>query len=216
MAMCTTSCQGYDNIQDNSCNVETLEWSCVCAAGASKIYNDWQFPIPFKLCRMNQLTCLHACPKLDQNALGQDVTGGISNVRGSRLQQQQQSRVSFPFEASDHIEHDDDDDFDQDDYDAIDEFLRLQHHSRLEEGAYSRFEKEGQQESAVNKKKKQLHKKLWALQRNELEDNGDFITLSDPTAHRDPTCVLRCQGKLACGTKAAPAYRGIVQIPSEH
>lgn len=123
--------------------------------------------------------------------------------------------MSFPLEASDRIDDYDDDDFDQDDYDAIGELQHLQRHSRLEEDTYSRFEQEGQRENAVNKKKKQLHKQLWAIQRNEIEQNADFITLSDPTAGRDPTCMLRCQAENACGTKAAPAYRGIVQIPSE-
>ncbi|KAF9347937.1 hypothetical protein BGX34_002794 [Mortierella sp. NVP85] len=123
MVMCTSSCRGPERTQDNTCNEETLEWSCICAAGTTKAFNDWQYPILFKLCRMDQLTCLHACPKRGMSALGQEATEG--NLKGSRLQQQQQSRLSFPLEASDHMDgddDDDDDDFDQDDVDAIEDF----------------------------------------------------------------------------------------------
>ncbi|KAF8936899.1 hypothetical protein BGZ58_003542 [Dissophora ornata] len=244
MGMCTSSCQ--NKVQDNTwyrfweastcsdpqhpftqTDVETLEWTCICSGGTIKMFDNWQFPIPFKLCRMNLLDCLQACPgsaKISNQGPGAQVADSASgDWQSSR--QQQQVRLSLPDGV--------DNDFDQDDFDAIEEIQLLQRHSKIE-GSYSRFEEEGRKKNVLNKKKKQLHKQLWAKQRNEIEsesrveidviggggDKNDwsqeiiaFTTLSDPTARRDPKCVARCQTDYSCGTESAPVYRGVMQIP---
>ncbi|KAF8973447.1 hypothetical protein BGZ46_009850, partial [Entomortierella lignicola] len=42
-------------------DTETLHWECVCKSDAQAPFKDWQFPIPFQLCRQHYLTCLHSC-----------------------------------------------------------------------------------------------------------------------------------------------------------
>jgi len=116
-------------------------------------------------------------------------------------------------------------DFDQDDWDAIEELQTLRDQSKLETDSYSRFEKEDVKRLNLLKKKKQLHKKVWDRQLNEISkimaeaSEGDdeiivrksiiaFATYTDPQALRDPSCVSECQVQFACGTGSAPQFVG--------
>ncbi|KAG0302392.1 hypothetical protein BGZ98_007575 [Dissophora globulifera] len=251
--MCTVSCQ--NNIQYNACDVETLEWGCVCGDGTTKIFNDWQFPIPFKLCRMHLLSCLHACPRSDYTTNRRGVQAVLraeqqyQHQPEQQQQQQQQQQLNWQMQQSrmslpDGTEGDlVDNDFDQDDYDAIEEIRMLGLHSRLEEdGSYSPFESEGHRKQILNSKKKQLHKQLWAKQRNEIlveasesggggqsyreidsvdksensgrasKDSIAFTTMSDPAVPHSATCEAQCQTEYDCGTEYAPTYQGVVPI----
>lgn len=119
-------------------------------------------------------------------------------------------------------------DMDQDDYDAIQELRTLRQYDRLEESSYSRFEVEGLREQIATKKK-QLHKKLWAIQQRQQQqrievagNNGafynqntvSFTTVTDPTGRHFAECEAHCHAVLSCGTETAPEYHGIQQIVS--
>ncbi|KAF9344570.1 hypothetical protein BGX26_004221 [Mortierella sp. AD094] len=224
MGMCQASCQ--NNIQLNICDSETLEWNCVCTSGTSKMFNDWQFPIPFKLCRRSLLTCLKSCPGAGNIDMDQEVEGSDDgeDAQGESTRQKQQFRMSPPVESEGYLG----DDYDEDDYDAIEEIQQPQRHSKLLEDSYSLFEKEGQARIISSEKKRQLHKQLWAKQRREIiseknwieNNNGDkprkditaFTTLSDPAVRRDAACVSRCQVAYSCGTETAPEFHGVLEI----
>ncbi|KAI1297026.1 hypothetical protein EDD11_007262 [Mortierella claussenii] len=222
MAMCDASC--LQNTQHNSCVVDTLESNCACANGVNKRYKDWEFPIPFKLCRMDLLLCLKKCPVAESNH-------GDSELPAQQFQLQLT-------EQSINDESEYGDDFDQDDYDAIEQIQQLQQTSKLEDDTYSRFEKEGHIQFMINSKSKLLQKKLWAKQRDEIGEgagnDGDMkarpgqsgtnddnllknsiapTTITDPTKRHDAECARHCQSEYSCGTDKAPEYNGITQIP---
>ncbi|KAF8984790.1 hypothetical protein BGZ46_007027 [Entomortierella lignicola] len=223
LAMCHASCQS--NIQRNSCDSETLEWSCVCATGTSKVFNDWQFPIPFKLCSRSLLSCLKSCPRIEDFDKNQEpgVAHPKVDAQAESNQQRQQSWTPPSTESPVNI----DDDYDEDDYDAIEEAQQTPLSLKLTGDSYSRYDKEGIARMITSEKMKHLHRQLWTIQRNEIisedrrfENNvGDkgsmettaFIAFSDPV-HRDPTCVSRCQAEYACGTESAPEFHGVSQI----
>ncbi|KAF9100795.1 hypothetical protein BGX27_000253 [Mortierella sp. AM989] len=222
--MCQASCQ--NNIQHNICHIsafsdtETLEWSCLCTSGTTNAFNDWQFPIPFKLCRRSLLTCLKSCQSLGESEMNQEPQSDSNRQR-------QQIRLSPPIENQSNLVND----YDEDDYDAIEEIQRLQRNLKLFEGSYSKFEKEGRARSILSEKRKQLHRQLWAKQRDEIisekkliennntpwKDITDFTTLSDPTERRDSTCVSGCLVAYSCGTETAPEFHGVLEISrSDH
>ncbi|KAF9434109.1 hypothetical protein BGZ76_008538 [Entomortierella beljakovae] len=201
MRMCQVSCQL--SIQDNTCNTDTLEWSCVCSSSTKRIFGDWQFPIPFKLCTRDLLSCIKACPESNDM---------------DPSHQKQQVRMS--------LTNDDNgfDGYDEDDYDALDEIQQLRRNSALIGNSYSRFGAEGQKRMTLSKKKKQLHRQLWVEQRNEIisetfpgDANSDdkitaFTTFLDTNVYHKPSCVSSCQSVYSCGTEAAPEFHGVQQI----
>ncbi|KAG0216757.1 hypothetical protein BGX33_012176 [Mortierella sp. NVP41] len=157
VAMWIASCQ--NNVQVNDCNTETLEWSSVCTQGTTKAFNHWQYPIPFKLCRIDLLACLQSCPNLDPM-----YESSVPN---------QQSRLAVVQTPQPQGEDDNINvvnDMDQDDYDAIQEARLLRQNDPLEESSYSRFEVEAYREQIAIKKKK-LHKQLWAAQQRQQQRN---------------------------------------------
>lgn len=170
--------------------------------------------------------CLQECPNTRQSESDEQEkdSKSLEDDHGTLGQQKlQQSREGYH-------------DYDQDDWDAIEELELLKDRSRLETDSYSRFEQEDLKLLSLNKKKKQLHKQLWTRQRNEIsrimaEENGDggdmvgsqgdlsgnfvvtrnsvaFATYSDPSVHRDKSCVSNCQSQFACGSEFAPQYVG--------
>lgn len=198
-------------------DVETLTWSCFCTKDTTKVIENWQFPIPFKLCRNQLSICLQDCTiDEDQNEI--NVLDEIQPWQQQPLQQQRYQRESGEGPGGYH-------DFDQDDWDAIEELQLLRDHSKLETDSYSRFKEEDVKSLKLFKKKKQLHKKVWDRQRNEIskimaeesEGDGDFTvrknivefaTYTDPKALRDPSCVNECQAQFSCGTGSAPQFHG--------
>ncbi|KAH7055208.1 hypothetical protein BKA57DRAFT_501730 [Linnemannia elongata] len=206
-AMCAASCQ--NNVQTNDCNTETLEWNCVCTAGISNTIHNWQYPIPFSLCRVQLLECIKGCPKIALNPAVND----------------QQRRFSTQASSSIDVEGENNSiDMDKDDYDAIQELRILRQQDRLEESSYSRFGVEGLRQQ-IAAKKKQLHKQLWAVEqqqqkRQRIEVTGifsrqntiSFTTVTDPTARHPAECEAHCHSVLSCGTETAPEYHGTQQI----
>ncbi|KAF9195418.1 hypothetical protein BGZ50_004591 [Haplosporangium sp. Z 11] len=213
-------------------DVENLTWTCICAGGQAKIFNNWQFPIPFKLCRQDLWRCLQACPST--------VTEQDISQHKQMRKQRQQSRMSLQnTKSNDNSELD----YDQDDCDAVEEIQVLQHHPRLEDASYSRFEKDADKYQLLSLKRKQLHKQLWIQQQDSImmkreipkikskhkkvkkskkkskKHNSNimykkshiaFLTIS--AVHRDPTCVSSCKARFLCGAESAPEYHGITQV----
>ncbi|KAF8948113.1 hypothetical protein BGZ47_006371 [Haplosporangium gracile] len=219
-AMCIASCQ--NNVQTNDCNTETLEWECVCTAGTTNTIHNWQYPIPFSLCRIQLLECIKGCPRinLDSAVPDQQKRFAVQTPLGGDLDGENNGN-------NDMKQHSDIDDVDQNDYNALQELRTLHQHDRLEKPSYSRFEAEVLREQ-VAAKKKQLHKHLWATeqrqrQRNKgAESNGEFsrqntisfTTVVDPTSRHLAECEAHCHSVLSCGTETAPQYHDIQQIVS--
>ncbi|KAK3837312.1 MAG: hypothetical protein JOS17DRAFT_733828 [Linnemannia elongata] len=200
----------------SSSNTETLEWNCVCIAGTTNTIHNWQYPIPFSLCRIQLLECLKGCPRIALNPAVHD--------------QQKHFSVQTTLSGDAEGENNSNDDMDQDDYNAIQELRTLRQHDRLEESSYSRFEVEGLRQQ-IAAKKKQLHKQLWAAkqrqqqrQRSEVAGNNgmfsrqntiSFTMVTDPTARHLAECEANCHSVLSCGTETAPEYHGTQQIVSQ-
>ncbi|KAG0252833.1 hypothetical protein BG011_006721 [Mortierella polycephala] len=225
----------YEKGNSRVSDVETLTWSCICAGGQAKLFNNWQFPIPFKLCRQDLWKCFQTCPSA--------ITERDISQPKQATKQQQQSRMSIQnTNSNDNSELD----YDQDDYDAIEEIQALQYHPKLEDASYLRFKRDVDKYQLLSLKRKQLHKQLWAQQQDGImmkqgvpkvksksekvkktkkkskkHDSGvmykrshtAFITMS--VAHRDPTCVSSCESRFSCGEESAPEYHGIIQVYSQ-
>ncbi|KAF9394883.1 hypothetical protein BGX21_010187 [Mortierella sp. AD011] len=127
---------------------ETLEWTC----GTSNMFDNWQFPIPFKLCRRSLLICLKSCQDAGNIDMDQEIRGSDDreDAQGESTQQKQQFKMSLPTDSEGLL----DDGYDEDDYDSIE--------GKLLEGSYSQFGKEEKARIILSEKKKQPHKQLWA------------------------------------------------------
>ena len=173
-----------------------------------KAFKDWQLPIPFKLCNSDLWACLQSCPT---SGAEQPAANTYDNLQG----QHQQSRLAIMSGGGG-------DDFDQDDYDALEEINLLRHRSKLDRSSYSRFDENGARRSMLSAKKKQLHMRQWAKQRNEIlavnrkETETDdesfrgqstaFNVVSHPAMQSASACASSCQSSFACGTESAPEY----------
>ncbi|GJJ78706.1 hypothetical protein EMPS_11065 [Entomortierella parvispora] len=220
--ICTASCQ--NDLLENTCDVETLTWTCSCSKDTTKTIQDWQFPVPFKLCRNYLGMCLQECPnsrkpeRADKDDHEINVMDEFQPWQQQPLQQQRRQQESTGGSEAYH-------DYDQDDWDAIEELRLLQSQSRLETDTYSRFEPEDVKRLNHLKKSKQLHKQTWERQRNEIsrimaeggEGDNDFVvrktivaftTYTVPTDLQDPSCVSECLVQFACGTASAPQFDG--------
>ncbi|KAF9113909.1 hypothetical protein BGX27_000598, partial [Mortierella sp. AM989] len=62
-------------------NAGTLHWSCICKSDARAPFQDWQFPIPFQLCRQHLLTCLHSCPTVPKRSNNQTQQHSQSAIK---------------------------------------------------------------------------------------------------------------------------------------
>jgi hypothetical protein len=160
------------------------------------VFKAWQFPIPYKLCTRDLISCIKSCPAVKEGYSGQ------------------KKFMTSPTEN--------DYECDEDDYQAIQEIQELQSGSALLGDSYPKYGKMGHRKMVLGKKVKLLHKQLWSLQRREIvDDDSDideieasqdfmaFTTFLDPVTDHDPICSSQCQITYACGTETAPEFNGI-------
>ncbi|KAF9577964.1 hypothetical protein BGW38_006507, partial [Lunasporangiospora selenospora] len=200
-------------------NVETLEWTCVCADGTDKLVSEWYFPIPFKLCKKELWSCVQQCASVGRFETAMD------DQSPQQIPEHQQKPLLLPLSPSDQRNEQEgdfgaltysnhDDDYDQDDWDAIEELHALKLRARLEGTSYSRFEKHYDELLLLSKNGDKQHQLFWK-DRLTGADTKSSVVNKDPSipvgssVNREAACVERCQSQFECGTENAPKFNGI-------
>ncbi|KAI9239195.1 MAG: hypothetical protein BYD32DRAFT_459971 [Podila humilis] len=202
-AMCFSSCQS--KVETNTCNFDSLAWTCTCSSGIVPTVPSYQFPIPFKLCRNELRVCLESCieAKTSQRSLPEQ--------QQKRRFEAEQRPLFIPNANEDTAQvlaqMAEDDDFDQDDFDAIDEIHLLRQKSRLESDPYYRSGNDGPDFVSPNKQRRILHKQRWLDSQTQNPSKIEKGSLAvHNTILQNSDCAAKCDAKLACGSESSPDY----------
>ncbi|KAF9166221.1 hypothetical protein DFQ26_008453 [Actinomortierella ambigua] len=219
LAKCVVSCQ--NSAVTNTCNSDTLEWQCTCPSKTTKKLNDWQLPVPFKLCRRDLWQCILTCGSVYESKSIESLDGDGNNKSSSSSSSffsaaaisseshprdhRNSKRAPSPIQPTDKQQHkDNDDDNDRGERDTV-------HPTTDNHLLYTPSQIHLLERSAA-RGAPPPSQSLSSVDAAIVEKDQHRLLQPAPAVHKSPACIAACQTKFACGTQQAPMYRAMDQL----